>query len=78
MTECKQKSFGFHQLGRRQVIAQMDGGNITSDGGILLLREVEKRIGVLERFSECFNDRRDSRWVEHYNLRTKAGPLFAV
>jgi Transposase DDE domain group 1 len=65
MTECKQKSFGFHQLGRRQVIAQTDGGNITSDGGILLLREVEKRIGVLERFSGCFIDRRDSRWVEH-------------
>ena len=45
MTECNQKSFGFHQLGRRDVVAGFDGGDITSDAGGLLLREVAESDG---------------------------------
>ncbi len=41
-----QKSFGFHPLKQREIRAQFDGGAITSEGGGLLLREVEKRIGI--------------------------------
>jgi hypothetical protein len=44
-TECNQFIFGFHPQNRREIRAQFDGGAITSDGGGLLLREVEKRIG---------------------------------
>jgi hypothetical protein len=46
-TECNQFVFGFHPQKRREIRAQFDGGAITSDGGGLLLREVEKRIGIL-------------------------------
>jgi hypothetical protein len=45
-TECNQFVFGFHPLKQREIRAQFDGGAITSDGGGLLLREVEKRIGM--------------------------------
>ena len=45
-TECTPKSFAFHPLGRREVIARFAGGRITSDGGGLLLREVERLTGV--------------------------------
>ena len=64
-TECNQTSLEFHSLNQRKVIAQFDGGNITSDAGILLLREVEKRTGLIAGLSECFTDYRDARWIEH-------------
>ena len=64
-TECKQPSFEFHGLYQRKVIAKFDGGNITSDGGILLLREVEKRTGIIAGFAECFTDHRDPEAIEH-------------
>jgi hypothetical protein len=44
-TECNQFVLGFHPQKRREIRAQFDGGAITSDGGGLLLREVEKRTG---------------------------------
>ena len=46
-TECNQFVLGFHPLKRREIRAQFDGGAITTDGGGLLLREVEKRVAVL-------------------------------
>jgi DDE family transposase len=64
-TECNQSSFEFHSLNQRKVIARFDGGNITSDAGVLLLREVEKRTGLIAGLARCFSDYRDARWVEH-------------
>ena len=46
-TECNPEQLEFHTLGRRDVIGRFDGGRITSDGGGLLLREVDKRRGLL-------------------------------
>lgn len=45
--------------------AAFDGGRVTSDGGLLLVREVEERLGVVRRFAECFQDHRDPSRVEH-------------
>jgi hypothetical protein len=64
-TECNQFVFGFHPQKRREIRAQFDGGAITSDGGGLLLREVEKRIGILHQFSACFTDYRNPDLTEH-------------
>ena len=57
-TECNGKLSEFHPLGRREVRADFGGGAISSEGGGLLLREVEKRSGIIERFAECFQDHR--------------------
>lgn len=64
-TECNQESFEFHPLNQRQVVGRFDGGTITSDAGGLLLREVEKRTGIIERFAGCFRDHRAAGQVEH-------------
>src|SRR6059036_3552390 len=64
MTECKRESYEFHALGNREVVGHFDGGDITSDAGGLLLREVEKRTGIIRRFAACFRDRRDPRFTE--------------
>jgi len=64
MTECKPEQFQFHRLGNREVVAQFDGGDITTDAGGLLLREVEQRTGIIGKFAACFRDYRDSRFIE--------------
>ena len=64
-TECNQFVLGFHPLKQREIRAQFDGGAITSDGGGLLLREVEKRIGMLRQFAACFTDYRNADLIEH-------------
>src|SRR5271157_4602254 len=64
-TECSQVGFEFHPLNQRQIRARFDGGTITSDGGGLLLREVEKRTGILRQFAACFTDYRDPEQIEH-------------
>ncbi|GAG21312.1 unnamed protein product, partial [marine sediment metagenome] len=60
-----QKSFGFHPLFRRDVAARFDRGQITSDAGGLLLRDIEQATGVLSQFSRCFADHRDPELIEH-------------
>ncbi|MBW1790993.1 MAG: IS1380 family transposase [Deltaproteobacteria bacterium] len=64
-TECIQKRYQFQALGRREIVADFSGGTISSDGGGLLLREVEKRTNILGRFAECFTDHRDQGRIEH-------------
>ena len=64
-TQCIQEQMVFQQLGRREVVGRFDGGMISSDAGGLLLREVEKRSGILERFAACFRDHRDPERIEH-------------
>jgi Transposase DDE domain group 1 len=64
-TECTPRLFEFEAVGRRAVIAGFDGGTITSNGGALLLGEVDRGMRLTERFAGCFIDRRDQRFVEH-------------
>jgi hypothetical protein len=64
-TECTQKTFVFQGLGRREMTAKFDGGTITSDSGGLLLREVEKKTGMIKQFSGCFKDYRKAELLEH-------------
>jgi hypothetical protein len=47
------------------VVARFDGGDITSDGGSLLLRELEARTGIIRDFAACFIDHRDPERIEH-------------
>jgi hypothetical protein len=49
----------------RELRCDFEGGAITSDGGGLLLREVEKRTQIIEQFAGCFRDYRDPELVEH-------------
>jgi hypothetical protein len=65
MTECNQSRFGFEAFGSREVVAQFDGGTISSDGGALLLRQTDKRLNLLPRLAECFLDGRQQERVEH-------------
>jgi hypothetical protein len=52
-------------LGRREVLADFDGGDISSDGGALLLRKTEQLTGIIRQFAACFTDHRDPDLTEH-------------
>jgi hypothetical protein len=65
MTECNQVSFGFAPHFSRKVQADFAGGQISSDGGALLLRETERRVGMIGRFAACFQDRRHPSYITH-------------
>ena len=47
-------------FGSREVIASFDGGSVSSDGGLLLLRRIDRSVGLVKRLSECLTDRRQS------------------
>ena len=64
-TECSADQILFKRLAGRQVTAEFDGGAITSDAGVLLLRELEEQVGLIERLAECFEDHRDPGYIEH-------------
>lgn len=64
MTECKEQKLIFQAHGSRAVEAAFDGGMITSDGGALLLRELELRQQIVGDFARCFIDHRDLGAVE--------------
>jgi hypothetical protein len=65
MTECSAEQLEFHALGRRAVVGKFDGGMISSDGGGLLLGEVEARTHVIARLARQFHDHRDPEAIEH-------------
>lgn len=65
MTDCIQQTFAFQALGSRGVEADFTGGHLSSDGGALLLREMDRRLGLCGRLARCFADLRDKRYVEH-------------
>ena len=58
MTECNQEVFSFAAHFSRRVEAGFTAGQVSSDGGALLLREVDRRIRLLERLAGCFSDGR--------------------
>ncbi|MGH8488843.1 MAG: transposase [Gammaproteobacteria bacterium] len=64
-TQCNGWQMEFHGLGARRMVGRFDGGRISSDGGSVLLREVESRRHILKRLAGYFIDHRDPQLIEH-------------
>ena len=65
MTECNQEVFSFAAHFSRRVEASFTAGQVSSDGGVLLLRQADRKIGLLDRVASCFTDRRWPVFVQH-------------
>lgn len=78
MTECNQTAFPFEAHFSRQVVARFDGAQMTTDGGALLLRAVDRKIGLLKRVAPCFTDARDPERVEHSVPELLAQRIYAL
>ncbi len=68
-TQCNAEQLQFSCVERRRVVAAFDGGEVTSDGGALLLKRTDEAIGLLDRLAGCFVDRR-SPWCIEHTVRT--------
>jgi hypothetical protein len=55
----------FDPLASRQVVVDFSGGHLSSDGGALLLSQIDRGLGVSRLLAQCFSDYRDQRWVDH-------------
>ena len=65
MTECKQEAFTFAAHFSRRVEAGFTAGQVSTEGGALLLREVERKVHLLGRLSGCFWDGRNPALIDH-------------
>ena len=64
-TECTTERLEFGGLRRQRVVGRFDGGELGSDGGGLLLRELAQRTGLFGRLSACFRDYREPQRTRH-------------
>jgi hypothetical protein len=64
-TECSAEPSLFGWVEGRPVVAEFDGGALTSDAGGLLLGAADRSLDLVRRLAECFRDARDPRFVEH-------------
>ena len=65
MTDCNRVSLHFSSLGSRSVVADFQGGRLTTDGGALLFREVAERTGVLRDLAAVIPDPRNPELIVH-------------
>ena len=64
-TECNPDLFEFPRVEGRAVVADFNGGRITSDAGALLLGETDRALNLIPRLAACFTDHRSEAFVEH-------------
>ena len=79
-TDCNSQQLeiqGFGK-GRRRVVANFEGGTLSSDGGLILLGETERKRQIIERFARCFRDHRDEEAIEWSEKAMRQNPLHPV
>ncbi len=65
MSDDTDAPFLFPAVGRKKVIADFDGGRLTSDGGVRLLAAAERRLGIADRLAGLIADPRNPLFVTH-------------
>jgi hypothetical protein len=70
--------FSFPVVQRKKITAAFDGGRITSDGGVMLLAQAERRLGIAERLAQVIPDRRDQDRVTHLLPDILRARIFAI
>src|SRR5437899_10054354 len=77
-TDCKDQPLLFQGLYQRKVVADFSGGTLSSDGGVLLLREVDRNLGLTLELASCFCDLRDPRFVDHWVEQSLSQRIYGV
>jgi hypothetical protein len=68
----------FTAVGRRKVVADFAGGRLTSDAGVLLLREMDRRLGLLDAIDAAIPDPREPSSVVHSQRTMLAQRIFSI
>src|SRR4051812_50130587 len=63
--ECIPTLPGLSPVGGKRIVARFDAAHLSSDGGLLALREIERRVGIGQRLAACICDPRPPERVRH-------------
>jgi hypothetical protein len=78
MTQRSRNPLAFSSTTRRQLVAEFSGGSITSDAGLLLLREADRQIGLLDAINAAIPDPRNPDFITHPQRTLLAQRLFGI
>jgi hypothetical protein len=78
MTKRKQDLPELKRLARQAVDVDFDGGTLTSDGGLVLLREVDRRLDLVRRVAEAIPDPRDPLYTVHTQPEILTSRIFGI
>jgi hypothetical protein len=65
MQENTKQMILFKEISRKKVIADFNGGEVSSDAGLLFLREVESKLGIIHHVAEVLRDQRHPGYISH-------------
>ena len=65
MTQNTKEKMLFKAISHKKIVADFNGGDVSSDAGLLFLREIEKKIGIIDRIASVLNDPRHQGYIEH-------------
>ncbi len=66
------------KLKGREIIADFEGGKITSDAGIVLMASLDKKLGITKRFAECFRDHRNPNYLDYSVYQLLAQRVYGI
>jgi hypothetical protein len=78
MTKRNRKRPALKRLRRQAVEVDFDGGTLTSDGGLVLLREVDRRLDLIRRIDEAIPDPRDPFYTSHPQAEILTSRIFGI
>jgi len=78
MTQCNTDVMQWERQGRRRIEADFNGGRLVSDGGLLLLREVDRQTGLTAALADCLSDPRDPAKIQHEQRTMLAQRIHAI
>lgn len=78
MTKRIRKRPALKRLRRQAVEVDFDGGTLTSDGGLVLLREVDRKLDLIRRVAECIPDPRDPFHTTHSQTEILTSRIFGI
>jgi hypothetical protein len=78
MTDCSHEPLHFARIGTKAVVADFRGGRLTTDAGALLLREVERRLGLFHALDAAIPDPRQPELIEHDQRALLAQRVVAI
>jgi hypothetical protein len=78
MTNSNIQPLLFASLNNKKIHADFNGGSLTSDAGALLLRQLDKRIGLIDAINNCIPDPRNQFFIAHRQRTILAQRIFWI
>jgi len=78
MEENKQLSLQFASISGKKVTADFSGGEVTSDAGVMVMKEMANKIGIIERLAQAIYDERHQSYVKHETIKLLTQRVFQI